>query len=61
MILHSSRHQHQLHQGNQGRGHPRPTLVKCKPQHMYISHDSRPEGQRTKHGNTIHYRKLQSP
>ena len=38
---------------------PRSTLVKCKPQHMHIPHDSRPEGQRTKYGNTICYCKLQ--
>ena len=50
-----------LHRGNQGRGHPRSTLVKCKPQCMHIPHDSRPEGQRTRHGDTVRYRKLQSP
>ena len=36
MIMHSSGCGHQHHRGNQGRGHPRPTLVKCKPQHMHI-------------------------
>ena len=34
---------------------------RCKPQHMHIPHDSSSEGQRTKHGDTVHHHKLQSP
>ena len=61
MILHSSRHRHQHYWGNQSRGHARPTLAKCKSQHMHIPHDSTPEGQRNEHSDTIHHCKLQSP
>ena len=49
------------HRGNQGQGYPRPTLAKCKSQHMHIPHDSRPEGQGTKHSHPICHRKLQPP
>ena len=34
-------------------------MVKCKPQHIHVPHDSRPEGKRTKYSNTICYCKLQ--
>ena len=35
-------------------------MAKCKPKHMHIPHDSRSEGKRTKHSNTIRYCELQS-
>ena len=52
---------HQHYRTNQGRDPHRSTLVKCKSQHMHVSYDSRPKRQRTKHSNTIHHCKLQSP
>ena len=59
MILHSSRCRHQHYRENQSGSHPRQIMAKCKSQHMHIPHDSRPEGKRTKHSNTIHYCELQ--
>ena len=35
--------------------------LSANPQHMHIPHDSRSEGQRTEHSDTIHHHKLQSP
>ena len=35
-------------------------MAKCKPEHLHIPHDSRPEGKRTKHSNPIRYCELQS-
>ena len=60
-FMQSSGHRHQQHGRNQSGDHPRPTLVKCKPQHLYIPHDSRPKRQRAKHTDTICHCKLQSP
>ena len=60
MILCSSRCRHQHYRENQSGSHPRPIMAKCKSEHMHIPHDSRPEGKRTKHSNTIHYCELQS-
>ena len=39
-ILCSSRCRNQQHRRDQSRDHPRSTMVKCKPQHMHIPHDS---------------------
>ena len=36
-------------------------MVKCRPQHMHVPHDTRPEGKRTKYTYTICYCKLQPP
>ena len=60
MILRSSRRRDQQHRRNQSRDHPRPTMVKCKSQHMHIPHDSRLEGQTSRRSNTIRHCKLQS-
>ena len=35
-------------------------MAKCKPEHMHIPHDSRPEGKRAKRSNTVRYCELQS-
>ena len=60
MILRSSRCRHEHYRENLSGSHPRPIRAKYKPEHMHIPHDSRPEGKRTKHSNTIRYCELQS-
>ena len=52
-ILRSSRCRHQHYRENQSGSHPRPIMAKCKSEHMHIPHESRSEGKRTKHSNTI--------
>ena len=61
MILCSSGHWHQQHRGGQGQGDTRQTLDKSKHQHLHIPNDSRPQGQKNRHCDTIRHSKLQSP
>ena len=43
------------------RGHSRSTMVKCKSQHMHITHDSQFERQTSRCSNTIHHCTSQQP